>query len=122
MRKEPIMIRSRFFSMMLVVLCCGLVSGCYSSSWAWLKQPTDVKKGSVYSPSRPFLKLPQGDDPYSQGMRAGCETHMSIVGAGILRTMKPQMDGYKLSEDPMYLRGFADGSAYCAYYLDWDLH
>ncbi len=122
MRKETFTCWSHGKSILLMVGCCAVLSGCYSSSWAWLKQPVDTKQGSVYSPSRPFLKLPQGDDPYSQGMRAGCEAHLSIVGAGVLRTMKPQIDGYTLSKDPMYLRGFADGSSYCAYYLDWDLH
>jgi hypothetical protein len=66
--------------------------------------------------------LPKGNDGYSKGFRAGCRTFFSVVGNGSLRSAKVEIDGYKLTGDPLYTRGFLDAASYCTHYLDWDTH
>lgn len=67
-------------------------------------------------------KMPQGDDSYSQGVRDGCNTAISVVGAG------PMQSGYedtyydfdKTISDPEYYKGRTVGFNYCTYYQDPD--
>lgn len=77
---------------------------------------------NLLAPGRLFMRgLPQGSDSYSQGIRDGCETFMGIVGSGALRLLPSKIDGFRLTEDPAYARGFVDGQTYCTHYMDWDI-
>ena len=107
-----------FVSIMLVLL--GLL-GCTPSKMMNIK--TSVSPGdNLFAPGRLFMRgLPQGDDSYSQGIRDGCETFLGIVGSGTLRLLPSKIDGFRLTEDPAYARGYVDGQTYCTHYLDWDI-
>ena len=97
-----------------------LLAGCEGLS---LKQPIDQTQDTIFRPNRLLLRnLPQGQDSYSQGFRDGCETYLGIVGAGALRLLPEHVDGWRLTEDRVYARAFADGGTYCTFYLDWDIH
>jgi hypothetical protein len=75
----------------------------------------------LFRPLRTNIRgLPAGNDSYSRGFRAGCQTHMGIVGAGSMRLIPENIDPQQLSNDSMYFRGFNDGGAYCWARLDWD--
>lgn len=83
----------------------------------------NLQGDSMMNP-RPMLmrNLPSGDDSYSEGFRAGCHTMIGVVGQGILRINKVDVDGYRMVEDKVYTRGWSDGSTYCTFSLDWDTH
>jgi len=110
---------ARFVIIMMIV---GWVQGCGSLESVAMKgaiQPDET----IFQPNRMFLRdLPKGNDSYSQGMRDGCQTFVGIIGAGALRLLPEKIDGYRLSSDPGYLRGFNDGGSYCTHYLDWEIH
>jgi len=69
-----------------------------------------------------FDHTPSGNDSYSQGFKDGCQTATSAIGSGLARIKGPKIDGYRLSSDPWYLRGFQDASTYCTFNLDWETH
>ena len=114
------MIRSVVYITMSIVLLASL-SACNGKLGA-VKESVG-KKGGIFKPSALFLRnLPQGDDPYSTGFRDGCETFMGIVGTGTLRLLPVKIDGYKLTGNKYYARGFSDGSTHCTFYFDWLTH
>ena len=67
-------------------------------------------------------ELPQGDDPYSQGFRDGCNTAIAIVGVGPMTSFYDSIyyDFDRLLDDSMYYRGKKMGFDYCTYYQDVD--
>ena len=81
--------------------------------------PTDT----ILTP-RPMLirNLPKGDDSYSEGFRDGCNTMFGIVGTGYLRTLKINVNGYRMVEDKVYTRGWSDGATYCTFSLSYETH
>lgn len=98
-----------------------ILPGCYAGQNVGLKDPLQNTSG-LLAPNRPFIHMPKGEDAYSQGVRDGCQTYMGIMGSGTLRTLDPKIDGYRMSKDPEYLRGYVDGGEYCTFALDWDTH
>jgi len=66
--------------------------------------------------------MPNGDDSYSQGVRDGCNTAISVVGTGIMQTTYDQTyyDFDKSIKDPDYYKGRRLGFDYCTYYQDPD--
>jgi hypothetical protein len=62
------------------------------------------------------------NDGFSEGFKQGCKNATANIGQGTYRLQRVTIDGYKLTEDPWYLRGYADGSSYCTHLLDWDSH
>ncbi len=67
----------------------------------------------------PFLKLPDGDDPYSTGFRDGCDSSFGIAAAGPVRTSSDfSYDANRGIEDKKYYDGYRMGSNYCLYFLD----
>lgn len=98
-----------------------LLQGCYAGQGIGLKDPLQTDTG-LLTPNRPFIHMPKGNDSYSQGVRDGCQTYMGIMGAGPLRMLDTKIDGYRMTDDPDYLRGYVDGSDYCTFALDWDTH
>lgn len=77
--------------------------------------------------ARPYRKqifdhTPGGDSSYDQGFQDGCRSATSAIGEGFYRTHGPKIDGFRLTEDPWYLRGFQDASTYCTFNLDWETH
>jgi hypothetical protein len=67
-------------------------------------------------------KMPQGNDPYSKGVRDGCNTAMSVVGTGPMAGMYEDSyyDFEKTLKDSDYYRGRTTGFNYCTYYQDVD--
>ncbi len=67
-------------------------------------------------------KLPQGDDPYSQGVRDGCNTAISIVGSGFLDSSYDDIyyDFDKSVSNPDYYKGRTLGFNYCTQYLSFE--
>lgn len=61
-------------------------------------------------------------DSYGQGYEDGCATMSSIIGSGTFRLIKEKIDGYKLSYDDWYLRGFQDALDLCTFSFDWETH
>ncbi|MBL0319493.1 MAG: hypothetical protein IPP74_09450 [Alphaproteobacteria bacterium] len=105
-------------SMMIMLVS---LLGCTPSKMFNVKSSMSADN-SLMAPARLFLRgLPQGDDSYSQGLRDGCETFLGIVGSGTLRLLPSKIDGFRLTEDPAYARGYVDGQTYCTHYLDWDI-
>ncbi|PIR37562.1 MAG: hypothetical protein COV35_08675 [Alphaproteobacteria bacterium CG11_big_fil_rev_8_21_14_0_20_39_49] len=62
------------------------------------------------------------DQSYEEGFQAGCQTFTSAIGSGLARLRDTVIDADKLSENPWYLRGYQDASAYCTHALDWETH
>lgn len=104
------------FAMLFSISACGGTDvGVFRS--------TTQNDGNILTPTKMFTRgLPRGNDSYSQGIRDGCETFLGIVGAGALRMLPTTLDGYRLSEDRMYARGYVDGANHCTHSLDWDTH
>ena len=67
-------------------------------------------------------EMPQGDDPYSQGVRDGCNNAISILQSGPMRSMYEQnyVDFARTLEDPLYNRGKNVGFNYCMHFIDSD--
>ena len=103
------------------MLSLFLLQGCYAGQSIWVKDPIQDENG-LMAPNRPFIHMPRGDDNYSQGVRDGCQTYMGIMGSGMLRSLDSKIDGYRMTDDPDYLRGYVDGGEYCTFALDWDTH
>jgi hypothetical protein len=112
--------------MRTIALCVALLSplflsGCAKKLWA-------IKEGlqpqhSIADPLPVFMRnLPKGNDSYSVGFRDGCETFLSIVGPGPMRMLQSKVDGWKMTQDKLYSRGWSDGGTHCTFYLDWDTH
>lgn len=59
---------------------------------------------------------------YDRGWMDGCQTATSAIGTGLARLRGPKIDGYELTEDQWYLRGFQDANTYCTLTLDWETH
>ena len=104
-----------------VCMAQPVLSGCFAGQGTWIKDPIQTDAG-LLAPNRPFIHMPKGDDSYNEGVRDGCQTYMGILGSGTLRNLETKMDGYRLTEDQEYLRGYVDGSSYCTFALDWDTH
>lgn len=62
------------------------------------------------------------NDSYGQGYEDGCLVASSIIGSGSFRLIKAKIDGYKLSSDIWYLRGFQDAMSLCTFSFDWETH
>ncbi|MDB2415429.1 hypothetical protein N9W34_06630 [Rickettsiales bacterium] len=62
------------------------------------------------------------EDSYGKGFQDGCDTFTGIVGAGLERTISPKYRPEQMVEDPWYLRGFQDGSSFCTFRMDWEMH
>jgi hypothetical protein len=62
------------------------------------------------------------DQSYEEGFQAGCQTFASIIGTGLARMRDSTVDADKLNENPWYLRGYQDASAFCTHSLDWEIH
>jgi hypothetical protein len=79
---------------------------------------------SILGHKRLFLYgVPEGDDPFSQGWRDGCDTSLATVGEGSSRVIKEQLNSdntYKMKTDPLYNKGFDIGSGYCTNFLDYN--
>ncbi len=65
---------------------------------------------------------PDDDDSYSEGFKKGCQNTTANIGQGGYRLQSVDIDGFRLTSDPWYLRGYADASDYCTFMLDWDTH
>jgi len=64
----------------------------------------------------------QGGDSYGQGFQDGCDTHVSNMGPGGYRMVKPKINAHRLTTDAWYLRGFQDGGTFCTFRVDWEVH
>lgn len=105
----------------ICLIAIFFISGC-ANQLGIIRQGLQ-KENSILSPGPLLLhNLPQGDDSYSQGYRDGCETFVGIVGTGVLRMLPSTIDGWRLTSDSVYARGFSDASSHCTFYLDWDTH
>ena len=62
------------------------------------------------------------DDSYSEGFKQGCQNITAAIGQGSFRLQSIDIDGFRLTSDPWYLRGYADASSDCTFMLDWDTH
>ena len=62
------------------------------------------------------------DQSYEEGFQDGCQTFANIMGAGLYRLNDSAIDADKLKDNPWYLRGYQDASAYCTHTLDWEVH
>lgn len=110
-----------------VMLCLVvmMVPGCISRNFTGVKgvRINEDEENPGWVPKRAYVRgLPTGNDSYSMGFRAGCQTIMGIVGAGTMRMLPEKIDPEKLSGDKMYLRGWHDGDTYCNDRLDWEGH
>ena len=113
--------RSNIMIMLVVCVLPLIVSGCAKKMGA-LKSGFQPEH-TIADPVAPFMRnLPKGNDSYSVGFRDGCETFLGAVGAGMMRTLPTHVDGWKMTEDQLYARGWSDGGTYCTFYLDWDTH
>ena len=67
-------------------------------------------------------EMPQGNDSYSQGVRDGCNTAISVVGSGPMTTQYEDTyyDFDKSIKDPEYYKGRTVGFNYCTYFQDPD--
>lgn len=65
---------------------------------------------------------PDNNDSYSEGFKQGCQNITAGIGQGSYRLQSIEIDGFRLTSDPWYLRGYADASSYCTFMLDWDTH
>jgi hypothetical protein len=116
---------SYYCKIILGLLMILVLEGCISRNFTGVKSvtPDDPEDPSFFVPKRAYLRgIPMGDDGYSRGFRAGCETNLSHVGAGTMRLLKERIDPEKLANDKMYLRGYFDGGGYCNDRLDWEGH
>ncbi len=62
------------------------------------------------------------NDSYSEGFKQGCQNTTANLGQGSYRLQSIKIDGWRLTQDKWYLRGYFDASNYCTYMLDWDTH
>ncbi len=62
------------------------------------------------------------DQSYEEGFQDGCSTFTNIMGAGLYRFRDSAINPDKLKDNPWYLRGYQDASAYCTHTLDWEVH
>ncbi len=67
-------------------------------------------------------QMPQGNDSYSQGVRDGCNTAISVVGSGPMASMYDDTyyDFDKSISDADYYKGRTLGFNYCTFYEDPD--
>ena len=87
-----------------VILGCCVLAGCSMPSM-------NIKP--------PFLRLPEGDDPYSVGFRDGCDSSLGMAGAGpVGSTNNFSFDPNRGIEDKKYYDGYRMGANYCLYFLD----
>ena len=72
---------------------------------------------------RPFMMrgVPDGNDDYSMGFRDGCKSALSMVAQGLVRSISPEYNGWKLTSNNLYASGFVDGEEHCTYVYDWDI-
>lgn len=106
----------------ILTLCILSLQAC-GSRFSIVKESVSEEDNVIFSSTPALLRnLPQGQDGYSQGFRHGCKSLLGAVGTGMLRLNKAHIDGYKLTQDRMYARGFSDGASHCTFYLDWDTH
>jgi hypothetical protein len=80
-------------------------------SWNWGWKP------------RPYMArgLPDGDDDYSKGFQAGCKSVLGMVAQGGVRMIRAEYDGWMLTSNSLYAKGFLDGEEHCTYIYDWDI-
>lgn len=99
-----------------------VLEGC-GSKFGVIKSSVDPNDNVGFSATPALLRnLPSGNDSYSQGFRHGCKSLLGAVGTGLLRLNSAHIDGFRLTQDRMYARGFSDGGTHCTFYLDWDTH
>lgn len=113
-------IRPLISTVLLMLVCMNLAS--CSGNIPMFREP-NVKTDTILTP-RPMLirNLPDGDDSYSEGFRAGCNTMLGLVGTGYLRTLKINVDGHRMVEDKLYTRGWSDGANFCTFSLNYESH
>ena len=118
---QRIHIKHSIIKTILAVLI-GLNLASCSGNIPLFREP-NLKTDTILTP-RPMLirNLPDGDDSYSEGFRAGCNTMLGIVGTGYLRTLKINVDGYRMVEDKLYTRGWSDGANFCTFSLNYESH
>lgn len=78
---------------------------------------------SVWTPRPSYLgQLPNDDSDYSQGIRDGCNTAISVVGSGVPGQFYDDtyFDIDKSVNNQDYYRGRVTGFNYCTYFIDPD--
>lgn len=106
----------------ILAILIGLNVTACSGNIPLLREP-NLQTDTILTP-RPMLirNLPDGDDSYSEGFRAGCNTMLGIVGTGYLRSLRINVDGYRMVEDKLYTRGWSDGANFCTFSLNYESH
>lgn len=111
--------RKNILKYLLLLVTINTLSGCYN--------PMDdsdygITKGKhhFWTPAPPWLRIPEGDDSYSQGVRDGCNTFLETVGETGLKMHNFAYDVNRGIEDRDYYIGFRMGMDYCTYYVDVD--
>ncbi len=101
----------RFFTLSIIFLT---LSSCVHEAWSMPKSWDWGLRG------RPYMArgLPDGDDDYTKGFRDGCKSSFGIAAQGMLRNIKPEFDGWLLTQNRVYAAGFFDGEEHCLYLLD----
>lgn len=115
----------RTINILSLVIACLLLSGCYESlpdntTFQEVFEKKRIKPRSMRKDM--YGGFPMGDDSYSVGFRDGCDTFSGVMGGAMMRLLPTKIDADRLSKDRWYVRGFQDGSTFCTFRIDWEVH
>jgi hypothetical protein len=82
----------------------------------------DYRAGQRTTSKDYLAKVAYSEDSYGKGFTEGCRTYMGIIAAGTFRLIPSKFDADRLVTDDWYQRGFEDGSSFCTYRTDWEMH
>lgn len=104
--------------LLMVFLCLAALTSC----WKVDLKENFGREGMMTPRPHRMGQMPQGDDPYSQGVRDGCNTAIGVLGTGPITTMYDDIyyDFDKTVNDSDYYKGRTLGFNYCSYYQDPD--
>ncbi len=101
----------------MVIVSAFFISSCTNDLKEYYGREGDLTMRPSY-----MGDMPNGDDPYSQGVRDGCNTAIATIGTGPMAASYDPMyyDFDKSITDSEYYKGRTTGFNYCTFYQDPD--
>ncbi|MDA0901887.1 MAG: hypothetical protein O3B09_00555 [Proteobacteria bacterium] len=82
-------------------------------TWEWGMRPR---------PRFGVNNLPEANDDYGKGFKAGCSASFGSLGKGLISDFtKLELNPAMLANSPDYSEGWTDGMEHCTYIFDHDV-